>query len=239
MVTKTVIPSSRPITKGQVDKFIEVTAAKLRKSGLPSNLVQRVLEKHKGALADGFVKKLRWLVEKEGRASTIIVRTAKVDPSRSLKNTVKALEAAGFYTSYGLRSDMPNETWVTQSMPKATTDEVEVHFFNLGCPELSEYLISVGSTSSVEGIDIDKEYELRGLKPVDPYTLAALNEVDPTFAKKYPNGTHWDVGDAERVCHMAFSEKQNTGKLHPGVCADVYWLTTMNTYYCWLAGVPK
>ncbi len=239
MVRKTVIPSSRPITKGQVDKFIEVVGAKLRKSDLPSNLVQRVLEKQKGALAEGFVKKLGWLVEKEGRASTIIVRTAMVDPNRDLAATVKALEAVGFYASYSMRSDMPNETWMTQSMPKATSDEVEVHFFNLGCPQDGEYLISVGSNSQVEGIDIDKEYEVRGLKPVDPYTLAALNEADPAFARKYPNGTHWDVSNHGGACHMAFSQKQDTERRPPQVCADVYWLISRHTYYCWLAGVPK
>ena len=38
---------------------------------------------------------------------------------------------------------------------------------------------------------MEKEYELRGFKPADPYLLAADNEADPAFADEKRNSTHW------------------------------------------------
>jgi hypothetical protein len=55
----------------------------------------------------------------------------------------------------------------------------------------------------VSDADLDKEYELRGLKPADPYSLAAVNEDDPAFADDHPNGTHWKDGDGN-WCYAVF-----------------------------------
>jgi hypothetical protein len=52
--------------------------------------------------------------------------------------------------------------------------------------------------------DLEKEYELRGLVPVDPYSLATVNEEDPAFADTHPNATHWKDSNG-KWCFAAFS----------------------------------
>lgn len=78
---------------------------------------------------------------------------------------------------------------VVAGMPRGEGEEVEVIFFKVG------RYISDG--------DLEKEYELCGLKPADPFSQAAVNEADPVFADEHPNVTHWkDVNG--RWCYSAF-----------------------------------
>jgi hypothetical protein len=60
---------------------------------------------------------------------------------------------------------------------------------------------------------LDKEYERRGLKPADPYTLAAVNEADPAFADKHPNGTHWKDAD-DKWRYAAFYRWSDERRAH-------------------------
>ena len=62
-------------------------------------------------------------------------------------------------------------------MPHDKDGEAEVRFFRLG--------YSVGLN------ELQIQYQLRGLKPADPFLLAAVNKFDPTFCRDYPNGTQW------------------------------------------------
>jgi hypothetical protein len=62
-MTNVMTPSNTPISAGQIGKLQEVLGARLRKSALPSELVQRVLETHDDALADDMVGVLRKRVE--------------------------------------------------------------------------------------------------------------------------------------------------------------------------------
>jgi hypothetical protein len=79
---------------------------------------------------------------------------------------------------------------VVASIPQGEGDEAEdMIFFKLG--------------RNINDADLEKEYDLRGLKPADLYALAAVNESDPAFADKHPNGTPWKDADGE-WCYAAF-----------------------------------
>ena len=174
-MTEVMTPSTKPITKGQAGKFIDVFIDALVKSGLPSEPTQQVLEEQGAAVAAECVSIVRKRVD---AMSSIIVRRVQVDISRTPQ---QALDATGRkqYTDSG----------VVAAMPKGAGGEVEVHFF-----KLDRYI----SDNDLEG-----EYASRGLKPADPCSLAAVNEADPAFADEHPNGTHWK--DAKgKWCFAAF-----------------------------------
>jgi len=108
----------------------------------------------------------------------IVRRVVKVDRRRSPQ---EALDATGRrqYTNSG----------VLTAMPRGEAEEVDVFFFRLG--------------RYVSDAELEKEYELRGFKPADPYSLAAVNETDPAFADNRPNATHWQDSDGQ-WCYAAF-----------------------------------
>ena len=58
---------------------------------------------------------------------------------------------------------------VVAQIPKASMDQVEIVFFK---PDLSK------RHRRISNDDLEKEFELRGLKSADPISLAALNEPD-------------------------------------------------------------
>ena len=163
-MTKTVTPSEQGMTAGQIGKIQEVLSAGLRKSDLRSEPTQVVLETQGEALVDELVAVIRKRIE---LVSDTIIRRVKVDRT---KTPQEMLDATGRrqYTDKGVVANMPGRG--------ESLEEVEVVFFKLG--------------QWVSDEDLEKEYELRGLKPCDPYALAAVNEVDPVFADGHPNGTH-------------------------------------------------
>lgn len=137
----------------------------------------------------------------------IIVRTTTVNRSRSPK---QVLDATG-------RRQYTNSS-VVESMPKGEGDEVEVVFFNLGC--------------WISNDDLEKEYEKRELIPVDPYSLAAVNEADPNFTNEHPNGTRWKDSN-NKWCSAAFShwvEGRDVFVDRHDRAWDSYW---------WFAGLRK
>ena len=66
---------------------------------------------------------------------------------------------------------------VVDTMPKGSDENKCIIFFKLG--------------RNISDDDLEKEYELRGYIPVDPYSLAKFNQDNPVFADERPNGTHW------------------------------------------------
>ncbi len=78
---------------------------------------------------------------------------------------------------------------VVDSMPSGEGAGAEVVFFQVG--------------RYISNAELEKEYELRGLRPCDPYTLAAINEADPALADTKPNGTHWQDASGN-WCYVAF-----------------------------------
>ncbi len=160
-MTQIMTPSA--MTDGQLDKTVDIFRSVLRKhrTELGSDAVQRVLA------TDEFSNEIVGMLRKRVDAvSDLITRVVKVDRTR----TPKAVLDATKRTQY-IDSD------VVKIMSKGEGEETEVVFFKLG--------------RYVSDADLDKEYELRGLKPADAYSLAAVNEVEPAFADDRPNGTHW------------------------------------------------
>ena len=203
-MTDVMIPSDETISAGQVGKIQEDLGAALRKSGLPREPVQQVIENQSAALNAELVAVVRKYVE---MVSNIIVRRV---PVNILRTPQQALDATGHkqYTN--------ND--VVAAMPKGAGGEVEVHFF-----KLDRY---------ISENDLEDEYASHGLKPADPYSLAAVNEADPAFADEHPNGTLWK--DAKgKWCFAAFDRWLDERKLHVnrnGKDWDAYW---------WFAGVRK
>ncbi|MCC6290834.1 hypothetical protein IT398_02110 [Candidatus Nomurabacteria bacterium] len=115
--------------------------------------------------------------------ANLTVRKVKVNRNRSPQ---EAIEATG-RTQYTDRQ-------VVNAMPKGEGDEAEIVFFK---PDLSE------RNSFISDDDLEKEFELRGLKPADPVSVAAVNEADPAFADQVPHGTHWK-DDKGNWCHVTF-----------------------------------
>ncbi len=174
---KVMTPSdAKSITKGQIGKWYDVLADALTKSGLPSGPTQQVLATQGADLANKFVASLRGAVE---AVSNMIVRTVTVDRTRSPQ---AVLDATG-------RRQYTDRT-VVDAMPKGEGATAEVFFFRPG--------------RYVSDADLDKEFDLRGLKPVDPYALAAVNEADPAFANEHPNATHWK-DDKGQWCYATFN----------------------------------
>lgn len=202
---KTVNPS-KPITEGQIGKFYELLSARFRKSPqLQSKPFQTVLEKQETALVDNLFAVITKMVD---AVSEMIVRTVKVNRTLSPK---EALDATG-------RAQYTDKD-VVAKMPKGDGEETEVFFFKLG--------------RFVSDNDLDKEYELRGLKPADPYSVAKVNQDDPAFADEHPNGTHWKDEKGKWCC--ATFRRWDGGVRDVGVHRDDYgWRACW-----WFAGVRK
>lgn len=200
-MTKVVTPSS--ITPGQIGKIQELLAAGLRKSGLPNESVQRVIETQGDALVVELVSAIHRRVE---AVSNLVVRRVKVDRNRTPQQMLDATDRRQY-----------TDSEVVEAMPRGEGEEAEVHFF-----KLDRY---------VSDDELDQEFNLRGLKPADPYSLAAVNEEDPAFADDRPNGTHWK--SRGKWCYIAFRRWNGVRSV------DVYCYALGWGDYWWFAGLCK
>ena len=203
-MAETMTASEIVITAGQIAKINENLAAALRKSGFSKDPVQKIIETQGDALVAEMVEPLRRRVE---AISGFIVRRISVNRARTPKEAIDATGRQQYVTDS-----------VVETMPHGEGEEAEVHFFNL-----DRY---------VSDSDLDKEYELRGLKPADPYSLAAVNEADPAFADEYPNSTQWKDANS-KWCYAAFY------RWHDGRYVYVYRSVDDWDAYWWFAGVRK
>jgi hypothetical protein len=160
---------SEMMTTGQIGKAQELIGAGLRKANLPSELVQKVLETQGDQIVAEFVASFRRRV---GAISGTITRRVKADPNRTPQ---EVLDAAG--------REQYTDDEVVRNMPKSSGEEIDVHFFKVG--------------RWISDDDLEKEYDQRGLKPVDSYSLAKVNEDDSAFTDEHPNGTHWKNADGK------------------------------------------
>jgi hypothetical protein len=208
----TTMTPSTAITKGQAGKFSDNLVAALVKSGLPSAETQQVLATQGAALVDECVLAIRKRVE---AISSLIVRVVNVVRSRAAR---AALEATG-------RRLYVTES-VVKAMPKGEAETVEVCFFK---PDPSEY----DRNGLISDDDLEKAFDLRGLKPVDPYSLAAVNEAEPAFADDRPNGTHWKDADGN-WCYAAFHRWDDGRCVYVSRRDDSGWSDGW-----WFAGVRK
>jgi len=193
-----------PITDAHLATFIDLLTAGLRKSGLSVKPTQEVLETQGGALVDEFVGSVRRRVE---AISDLLTRCVAVNRNHTPQDMLDAT-GRNQYTDKG----------VVEAMPRGSGDEVEVVFFKVG--------------RYVSDAELHKEYELRGLVPVDPFSLGAVNEADPAFADEHPNGTHWkDAND--RWCYATFGrwvDERSVGVRRDDDDWHDHW---------WFAGVRK
>lgn len=197
-------PSTEPLSEGQIAKLNQNLTARLlkHKNELPGNIFQQVLGDE--TLLDDFYASIQKRID---AISNLIIRKVKVNRNQTPQ---QMLDATG-------RKQYTDGS-VVAMMPKGEGEEVEVFFFNLG--------------RFVNDNDLEKEYELRGIKPADPYSLAAVN-TDSAFADKYPNGTHWKDTNG-KWCFATFSHWSDDGRFVNVNRIDSDW----NDGW-WFAGVRK
>jgi hypothetical protein len=170
-----IMTPSKTTTDGQITKALANYRALLEKHAkeFGAEAVQAVLGQSE--FADEVFAIFRRRVE--AISNLIIVPAVVVDCGRSPQ---QALEATG-RVQYTDRK-------VVENMPKAPAVLAEIIFFK---PDLSK------RNGRISDDDLEKEYALRGLEPVDPISLAALNEAAPAFADETPHGTHWKDADGK------------------------------------------
>jgi hypothetical protein len=176
----TQIMTAAEMTDGQIENAVNKLRDAMRKhrSEITPDVAQQVLG----------VENLGMMMftpfrERAEAVSNLIVRKVKVNRGRSQQEAIEATGRAQY-----------TDREVVDAMPKGEGDEVEVLFFK---PDLSN------RNGFISDDDLEKEFELRGLKPADPISVAAVNEADSVFADEKPHGTHWkDAKD--KWCCAAF-----------------------------------
>jgi hypothetical protein len=110
----------------------------------------------------------------------IIQKVVRMDHTRTAH---EALVATG--------RNLYTDDEIVANMPTSINDgeEVKIIFFKVGRWLTDE--------------ELAQEYELRGLRPADPYSQAKANEDDPLFGDEHPNGTHWKHND--NWCYATFA----------------------------------
>ena len=201
---KPMTPSFKEMTDGQIDKAVSVYRDMLRKhrSELDSDAVQDVLGQ-----PDYVAEQATILRRRTEEISDIMLRIVSVNRARTPQETLKATR----------RVQSINDK-VVSTMPHGEGNTVKVFFFK--------------PHRSVNEEELEREYKLRGLKPADPYSLAAVNEADEFFAGEHPNGTHWKDSDG-RWCFASFDRCEHINRLEVDYC-DNGWID-----WWWLAGIPK
>jgi hypothetical protein len=105
------------------------------------------------------------------------------------------------------------------SMPICVDEKVELHFF-----QVKDFVIKTFD-------DAQRQCKRRGLKLVDPRTLAAFNAANPNFAYKCPNCTYWQTANGQ-WCLEVFDYLLGGKKI---VIVDFF--DNNFTGYQWYAGV--
>ncbi len=157
-----IAPDTKTITDGQIENAV----AKLRDA----------LRKHRSEFAAEAAQTVLG-VENLGMellapfrarikaVSSIIIRRVRVDRTRTPQEVIDAT---------GRRQYVDSDVLAT--MPKGEGEEVDVHF--------------VPTKRFVLVVEVPAFLAQYGLV-LDPRAQAAVNEADPAFANKYPNGTQW------------------------------------------------
>lgn len=205
----TTIMTAAEMTDGQIENAVNKLRDAMRKnrSEITSDVAQQVLG----------VENLGMMMfapfrERAEAVSNLIVRKVTVNRGRSQQEVI---DATG-------RVQYTNRK-VVDAMPKGEGDEVEIVFFK---PDLSE------RNGFITDNDLEKEFELRGLKPADPISVAAVNEADPAFADEKPHGTHWKDAEGNWCC-AAFDRWRGRRRVDVRR-GDDDWHD-----YWWFAGVRK
>lgn len=203
-------PSTEAISNSQIGKITDLLAAGLRKSGLQNQPTQQVIENQGVQLVKELINVTRKFVE---AVSKCIIRQVKVDQTKTPKEIIDATDRTQYV-----------DKEVLATMPKGDGEEAEIVFFKLDLSERNGRILDD---------DLEKEFELRGLKPADGYSLAKVNEDDPAFADSHPNCTHWKDGKGE-WCYIAFFQWLDDER-----CVDVCRNDSAWVGLWWFAGLRK
>lgn len=201
----------KDITLGQIGKLFELLEPVLRKSGLQSEPSQQVLENQGSQVVGEMFAVFRKYVE---ASSNMILRHVAVS---RLHSPQQAINATG-------RKKYCSDS-VVNAMPQGEGDELDIFFFK---PDASAY----DKNGYISPAEVAKQFELRGLKPVDPYALAAFNEAEPAFADDYPNCTHWEDenGNGGHIAFLRRDDERRVGVRQNDRDLDDDW---------WFAGCRK
>lgn len=197
------IMTAAEMTDGQIENAVNKLRDAMRKhrSEITSDVAQQVLGVEN--LGMMMFTPFRECAEAVSNRS---VRKAKVNRGRSQQEAIEATGRAQY-----------TDRKVVNAMPKGGGDEVEVVFFK---PDLSN------RNGRISDDDLEKEFELRGLKPADPISVAAVNEANPAFADENPHGTHWKDAKGNWCC-LAFGrwdgERSVGCDRHDGGWGDGWW----------------
>lgn len=196
----------RETPNGQIDKAVDMYRAMLQKHSheFPSSSVQTVLGREELAAEQFSV--FREQVEREVD-DVVIVRHTKVNRTRSFEELIKAFNFKAF-VNYTI-CEMPNGD--------DNGEEVDVHYF-------------IGKKFPAGSKGYHRQFEIRGLKPVDPYSLASVIEEDPDFASSHSNMTHWNDGK-----HWGFIAFGRFGQKR----LDIFPGSEIPLDVTWLAGIRK
>lgn len=179
----TQIMTAAEMTDGQIENAVNKLRDAMRKhrSEITSDVAQQVLGVEN--LGMMMFTPFRERAKSVSDLPDLIVRKVKVNRGRSQQEAIEATGCAQY-----------TDRTVVDAMPKGEGDEVEVVFFK---PDLSN------RNGYISDDDLEKEFDLRGLKHADPISVAAVNEADPAFADEKTHGTHWkDVKG--NWCYAAF-----------------------------------
>ena len=172
---KSMIPSENSMTYPQTDKGGDVFRSVLRKhrTEFPSDAAQKALG------VEGLAKELLAVFRKYVELfSNPITRRVRVNRNQTPEEVLAATGRVQY-----INKD------VVETMPKGEGEKTEVVF------------LKPGGQMSEDGLE--KWFDERGFKLIDPYSLAAVNKADPAFADKHPNGTQWKDADG-KWCYIAF-----------------------------------
>lgn len=188
---------TQSITGGQIGQINDRLATKLRKSGLSSANVQEVLKMPGNAAVNEMFGVFRRHVAQQN--GIIICWGVLVDRDRTPQAVVNCKNSNRYI-----------DEDVLKTMPKGYGSKVDVFFVptkrDIPAEEVPKFLAQYGLVS-------------------DPRAQAAVNESNPTFARKYQNGTQWDD------CYLAFNFDD---------CQRIYCGHVIDGWAnCWyLSGVP-
>ncbi|MBX4195417.1 hypothetical protein KW796_00465 [Candidatus Parcubacteria bacterium] len=113
--------------------------------------------------------------------SDVLLQQVPVDTTLSWKDM---LESAGRHLYLEGSPEM------IEAMPRGRAKKIEAYFFRLG------YEMDIH--------EVKYKYKVHGLRPLDPYSLAAINAHDQDFADECNNATYWEVEAQDGWRSLAF-----------------------------------
>ena len=174
-MTKRMTPSVAKMSEGQIDKAVATYRAMLCKhrSELCSDAAQQVLGQ-----PDYVAEQVGVLRKRVEAVSNMIIRHVKVNRNLTPEEALNATGRRQYVTDS-----------VVKTMPRGKGKKATIYFFKEG--------------RNICDSELENRCKQHGLKPADPYELAAVNEADPVFADEHPNGTHWKDENG-KWCYTAF-----------------------------------